>query len=365
MSIVQNNHNANLLNTLPNHTPIVNIDLVDSNGAVAGIDVKNAPNKLFVPIDNNIYNHKLSPRTLEFYCQLAYLIIAYPKLKLSILKIQSLIFQYTNKKINKNSINKYLKTLETKGLLSRSSIYLVAHKVCVTPQEQLQTSLSEVIKSNVYHVPKSCYTNFYILAYNHDTARCSLVLELYFASKPYNWHRPSKVCKDLNITRKTYYKYLQELVAKGIIKKNKVNYKKNIYINSKRQIHIKISLEIQSTRAWYRNDEWYEKKKLKKEMIAQNLIKKTAHSRIWYFSKMGAIMEQYHINYIPLFNNYDPEDAYKIVQSLFQQYGYNIKAALIVSALQKGYNWTKIVDNEHAKIKRSEAKQLVHTCYHR
>ena len=364
----ETNHNANLLNTLPNHTPIVNIDLLDGNGNVAGIDVKNAPTKLFVPIDNNIYNHKLSPRTLEFYCQLAYLILAYPKVRLSILKIQSLIIEYTNKKINKNSINKYLKTLGSKGLLSRNSTCLVLHKVMVTPTEQLESIFIEDVKSNIYQAPKVRYTNFYILAYNHDTTRCSLVLELYFASKPYNWHRPSKVCKDLNITLKTYYKYLRELVSKNIIKKNKVNYKKNIYINSKRELHKKISIDIQSTREWYLNDEWYEKRKLKQQKIERGEQKPTAHSRIWYFSKMGPIMSKYGINYIPLFDSYDPDIAYTIVEELIEQYrrkSLPVNASMIVAALKMGYNSIKIADREHAKFKREESKMDVFTWAHR
>ena len=366
MHILHNKHNANLLNTLPNHTPIVNIDLLDGNGNVAGIDAKNAPNKLFVKIDNNILNQGLKPRVLEFYILLTYLIISYPKDRLSILKIQSLIIKYTNKKINKNTINTYLKTLIKKGLLYRSSIYLVAPRV--GSDVDCSNYSIEHYDSNHYQAPKTRFTPFYILAYNHDTAPCELVLELYFASKPYMWHRPSLVCKELNICRKTYYKLLRELITKNIITKTKESYKKNLYENTNRLRLKEESTDIQDHRYYEVGDVWYEKRKLRKEKLARGEIQKTAHSRSWYASKMGPIMNEFGINYIPMFDDYDPDDAFRIVMELKEQYrriAKPINAPMVVTALKKGYNWTKIKDRDHAKLKREEAKKEVFTWIHR
>ena len=174
-------HNANLLNTLPASAPIVNFVDYDEFGEPAEYHEKNAPAKLFVLIDNDIYNQGLSIRTLEFYCQLMYLIISYPKIKLTILTIQSLIVKHTGKKINKNSINKYLKTLQSQGLIYRDSIYWVAPRISNNgPEQDLKT-----VSKNTFYQPKDCFTPFYITAYNTDTVTCTLALELYFASKYY------------------------------------------------------------------------------------------------------------------------------------------------------------------------------------
>ena len=221
MHRVETKHNANLLNTLPASAPIVNFVTRDELGEAVEYNENIAPNKLYVLIDNNITEQGLSIRTVEFYCLLTYLIIAYPSVKLTILKIQSLLLEHTKIKINKNSINKYLNTLLTLGLLSRSSNWLVAHSIgdnCSISREQKEMELKN-IKCNTFYGPKNNFKAFYITAYNLDTVRCTLALELYLASKAYNQHRPSKVCKDLNISRKTYYKLLKELLSKGIITK--------------------------------------------------------------------------------------------------------------------------------------------------
>ena len=94
MSTDQSNHNANLLNTLPAHTPIVNFVTRDEHGEAVEYNENIAPNKLFVLIDNNIYSQGLSIRAVEFYCLLTYLIISYPEIKLTILKIQFIYFLY-------------------------------------------------------------------------------------------------------------------------------------------------------------------------------------------------------------------------------------------------------------------------------
>ena len=221
MHRVETKHNANLLNTLPASAPIVNFVTRDELGEAVEYNENIAPNKLYVLIDNNITEQGLSIRTVEFYCLLTYLIISYPEIKLSILKIQSLILEHTKIKINKNSINKYLNTLLSLGLLSRSSNWLIAHSIgdnCSISREQKEMELKN-IRCNTFYAPKNKFKAFYITAYNLDTVRCTLALELYLASKAYNQHRPSKVCKDLNISRKTYYKLLKELLSKGIITK--------------------------------------------------------------------------------------------------------------------------------------------------
>jgi hypothetical protein len=71
-------------------------------------------------------------------------------------------------------------------------------------------------------------------------------------------------------------------------------------------------------------------------------------------------MEEYGINYIPAFDNYDPKDAFLIVQELkaqYVKYGGNLNAAIVVRAVLDAYNWTKIVDRRHNKLKRDELKE--------
>jgi hypothetical protein len=379
MPSFETKHNANLPNTLPNSCPIVNFIERDEDGVAVVYDVKNAPKKLFVKIANSIYQQGLSLRTLEFYCQLVYLIYSEPNTRLSILKIQSRINYYTAKNPNKDTINQYLKTLISIGLIIRVGKFLYAPSNPPLPRRCRETTevapitsklnddyetsntsnwcnlletnriKEECIHHNIYQEPKNNYTPFYITAYNNDTVSCTLALELYLASHPYNRHRPSKVCKDLNISRKTYYKYLRELVQKKIVNKIQLTYNCNHYINHNRIRLQEESMEIKSGRYYYRKEEWKQKAKTK-----------TAHSRLWYASPMGRIMQEYKINYIPAFDNYDPYNAYKIVKTLFEQYGYNIKAPLIVRGILDDYNWIKIVDREHAKFKREQARERMY-----
>ena len=312
----QINHNANLPNTLPKSTPIVNFIHRYDNGEYSGYSEKNAPSKLFVKIDNNIFKQGLSLRQLEFYCLLMYLIISYPEIRLSILKIQSLILKYTNKKRDKNTINSYLKTLTTKGLLYRSSQYLIAPKVRSSVELNIealpennsdQMNFGEVITKNTFYAPSNCYTSFYINAYNDDTATCTLGLELYLGSKPYNYHRPSFVCKELNITAKTYYKHLKELLNKNIVRKYAVRHRMNHYKNTNRIRLIDEADNIRISREMDRD--WDYKEKRRKRLEAKK--NKTAHSRLWYGSEMGKYMDAYKINYIQSFESIPIDVAVK------------------------------------------------------
>ena len=348
------NHNANLPNTLPKSTPIVNLFTYDEEGEIAGYDVKNAPNKLFVNIDNNIDKQGLTIRQIEFYCQLMYLIISYPKIKLSILKIQSLIFKYTNKKKDKNTINTYINILLTKGLLIRVGAYLVAPKL--GSNYDTSNIFNNEVKSNIYQVPKKCFTPFYILVYTEDTVTGSLALELYLASKYYKFHRPSKVCKDLNISRKTYYKLLKELLSKNIITKTKRDFKTNFYTNSDRVRLNEESRHIQSDRESDRDFEYQLMRAKRKEQKLKQQANKTEHSKLWYGSPMGKIMKEFKVNYIHAFEGYDPFIAYEIVQVIKEQYGNNLTAPLIVSAIKNNYNGIRITDRKHEKFKRDQAR---------
>ena len=351
MTYVQIKHNANLPNTLPKGTPIVNFVTRDDNGEYTGYSEKNAPSKLFVKIDNNILKQGLSIRQLEFYCQLMYFIISYPDVRLSILKIQSLILKFTGKKRDKNTINTYLKTLQQKGLVYRSSKYLVAPKIGSIVIER--SIFDEPITKNVFHAPKKCYTEFYITAYKDDTATGTLGLEFYLASKIYNYHRPSLVCRELNITAKTYYKHLKDLTNKNIIKKYQVRHRMNHYLNTNRERLVDEAGTIRSSRD---NDrDWDFKEKIRSRLQAKK--NKTAQSRLWYGSEMGKYMEEYKINYIKHFDNIPIDVAVKITKEIIKQYGKNITPALIVSALKNDYNWINIVDREHLKVKREQARQ--------
>ena len=358
----QINHNANLPNTLPKSTPIVNFIHRYDNGEYSGYSEKNAPSKLFVKIDNNIFKQGLSIRQLEFYCQLMYFIISYPDVRLSILKIQSLILEFTGKNRDKNTINSYLKTFQQKGLIYRSSLFIIAPKVRSSVELNIealpesnaeQINFGEVITKNQFHAPTKCYTEFYITAYNDDTESGTLGLEFYLASKIYNYHRPSLVCKELNITPKTYYKHLKELTKKNIVKKYKVRHRMNHYLNTNRERLVDEAGTIRSSRDNERD--WDFKEKIRSRLQAKK--NKTAHSRLWYGSEMGKYMEEYKVNYIKDFESIPIDVAVKITKAIIKQYGKNITPALIVSALKNDYNWINIVDREHLKVKRDQARK--------
>ena len=351
----QRNHNANLPNTLPNRTPIVNLLIKrDEEGEIVGYDVKNAPAKLFVNIDNNIYKQGLTLRQVEFYCQLMYLIISYPKIKLSILKIQSLIFKYTGKKKDKNTINTYLNTLLSKGLLFRAGPYLIAPKI--GSNYDPSNIFNDEVKSNIYQAPKVCFTTFYITSYNSDTISGLLTLELYLASKYYKFHRPSLVCKELNISRKTYYKLLKELLNKNIVTKTKRDHKTNFYTNTDRTRLKEETRHIQSDRETDRDYEYQLMRAKRREAKLKRQQNQTEHSRLWFGSPMGKIMKEFKVNYIQAFEGYDPFIAYEIVQVIKEQYGSNLTAPLIVSAIKNNYNGIRITDRKHEKFKRDQAR---------
>jgi DNA-binding Lrp family transcriptional regulator len=353
MLSVETLHNANLPNTVSDSTPIVNfIDRGEGNGA--SYDVKNAPPKLFVKISNRIYDQGLTPREIEFYCFLVYFMYSEPNTRLSILVLRALIIKQAGQSINKDTINIYLNTLISKGLIIRIGKFYYAPLIplasMVARSDGSWSNNSYIpteLSNNIYIEPQDNYTPFFITAYNHNTTRASLALELYLASNPYNRHRPSKVCKDLNISRKTYYKYLNELLEKKIIKRVHISYNHNQYLNSYRLILWNDYIEVQEARYYYQGHDWRSKKQAA-----------TAHSRLWFASPMGAIMKDYKINYIKAFDNYNPQDAYLIVKDLFNQYGPNIQAPLIVRAILDAYNWIKIQDRRHAKIKKEQAKLL-------
>ncbi len=333
MQALENNHNANLLYTVSDITPVVNY--YDRLEDYTDYRLEHCPDKLFVKIPNSIQQQELSLRVLEFYCQFSYLVYAYPQVNLSTLRIQSLIVQYTTIKLSKNTITKYLGILKSKNLIKRVG------KWYVVDNKDIENSL---VNNNIHTTAKGNFTHFFITIYNTNTIKGSMALELYMASKPYYHHRPNKVCKDLNISRKTYYKYLKEVVSKKIVTKIKFNnnYDKYRYANSYRKILLNDYNDIKETRYIYQGFTWHDR------------IKCKTKTRKWYESKMGPIMKQYGIKYIKAFDNYDPLDAYDIAQSIINQYGLSANAAIIVKGIISYYNWIKIVDNRHARIKYLE-----------
>jgi hypothetical protein len=381
-------HNANLPHIVSESTPIVNYIERLGEGS-AHYDVSLAPNKLFVKIPNSIFEFHLKPRLLEFYCLLSYLCYSAPEQELPILTIRSEIIRYTNIKINKDSINTYLNDLQELGLIKRIGKHytIIPNPPCIVPEKGRMSTdtgyrrcrestevapITSKVNRNIYTQPKTNYTPFYITIYNHNTKQGSMALEFYLASKPYNRHYPDKVCTDLNISRKTYYTYLQDLITKKIVQRHKLNYKTYHYTNDYRIILYDDSVQVMEARYDYRKLGWEEDKQRKQELqrskakvgeLLTNYI--TPHSRQWFKSPMARIMQEYGINYIQAFNAWDPKDAYLIVQELEQQYrisGTKLTAALIVKGIQNAYNWTKIIDRIHAKRKREEHKEYIRSC---
>jgi hypothetical protein len=361
-------HNANLLNTVPDSCPVVNCCVVKStpiidyihrydDGESAWYKVDYAPSKLFVKVTNSIYDYQLHPRLLEFYCLMSYLCYSLPDTELPILTIRELINQFTGININKNSINTYLNDLISLGLIKRVGKFYNIH------EPKLETSLEVSTKNpkkNYYHNPNKNWTPFYITIYNTDTRFGSMAVEMYLASKAYNYHHPEVVCKDLNISHKTYYTYLKDLITKRIVRRHKLSYKCYHYTHDYRLVLWNDYESVMESRYEKNNMNWKEMKENRKQKKLFQGNTKTAHSRHWYQSPMGRVMKDYGINYHPKFNNYNPEDAYLIVQELEQQYrcsGGKLNAAMIVRGILEAWNWTKIQDRIHAKLKRAEAME--------
>jgi predicted transcriptional regulator len=402
-------HNANLHQILPEQASIVNNQkTVDACSAsldvsLADTEVTNPkPDKLFVKIDNAIYNYLLKPRLLEFYCLLSYLVFNYPRTELPILTIQSLILKHRGYKMSKNTINKYLNVLIELGLIKRVQKYYIISNLrgnggvpliqeggansdgsCINglyrtlnsssissldtsnlcnlrpiqatslakedPQSAsclrswIAPSKTEVVQ-NMITLPKDNYTPFYITPYTKNPKSGSLTLELYLASKPYDRHRPSKVCRDLNISRKTYYTYLRDIISKSLVKRIKLSYNNYHYTHDYRLVLWAESCD-RMKGVYERNKIEWQKTKPKNSVN---------NSRRWYVSSMARVMKQYGVNYIKAFDCYNPEDAYAIVLELEKQYDKFYKpltAAIIVKGIISAYNWTKIVDKRHAEVK--------------
>jgi predicted transcriptional regulator len=365
MNIFQPTHNANLLNTVPDSCPVVNDCVVKStpvidyihrydDGESAWYKVDYAPSKLFVKVTNSIYDYQLHPRLLEFYCLMSYLCYSLPTEELPILKIRELINQFTGININKNSINTYLNDLISLGLIKRVGKFYHIH------EPKLETSLEVSTKNpkkNFYFNPTVKWTPFYITIYNTDTKFGSMAVEMYLASKAYNYHHPEEVCKDLNISRKTYYTYLKDLISKRIVRRHRLSYKCYHYTHDYRLVLWNDYESIMESRYELNDMNWKEMKAKRLQTRLDRGKTTTAHSRHWYQSAMGRVMKDYGINYHPRFNNYNPEDAYLIVQELEQQYrcsGGKLNASIIVRGILEAWNWTKIQDRIHAKRKRSE-----------
>jgi hypothetical protein len=410
-------HNANLHQTLPEQAPIVNnttstVDKCISCSAAVDVSLADTTppatktvtktDKLFVKIDNLIFNYYLHPRLLEFYCLMCFFTFAYPNCELPILTIQTLILEHTRINWNKDTINKYINDLIELDLISRNQKYYTitdlstiallpvtppipldkrvdrmdgscinslyknkSHKtVSSTDTSNLTNSrrftppsYQEGIKGqrglvgNNITQPKSKYTIFHITIYNRITKAGSAGLEFYMASKINNEHRPTKVCKDLSICRKTYYTYLADIVSSKVVQKTKLSYDSYHYTHDYRLLLWSNCVDLMSNKYKSQAVIW-EKSKAKKEFIRSN------NSRRWYASDMAKVMKKYNINYIKAFNNYKPADAYDIVQELELQYSKwnkTLNAKLVVKAILNNYNWIKIVDKRHTIIKQGLA----------
>jgi hypothetical protein len=363
MTRVQPNHNANLLNTVPDSCPVVNNSVVKStpvidyvhrysDGESAMYKVDYAPSKLFVKVTNSIYDYQLHPRLLEFYCLMSYLCYSLPTEELPILKIRELIKQFTGININKNSINTYINDLQDLELIKRVGKFYLIHE----PTKSIEIKNP---KKNYYFNPDKNWTPFYITIYNTDTKFGSMAVEMYLASKAYNYHHPEVVCKDLNISRKTYYTYLKDLINKRIVRRHKLTYKCYHYTHDYRLVLWSDYESVMESRYEKNNMNWKEMKAKRLQSRLNRGKTTTAHSRHWYQSSMGRVMKDYGINYFKAFDNFDPKDAYLIVQELEQQYrcsGGKLNAAMIVRGILEAWNWTKIQDRIHNKRKRVEAK---------
>jgi predicted transcriptional regulator len=344
-------HNANLHQTLPQSTSIVNCNIADvvdtaSVGGSIADTVKNKvipkpfKDKLFVKISNLIYNYLLKPRLLEFYCLLSYLVYCYPTTKLPILTIQSLALEHTGIKMSKNTINKYLNNLIELGLISRNNkFYTITN---------LQNPESYTVIQNNYTQPNKNYTPFFITIYIKNIKQGSVAIELYLASKAYSKHRPTKVCRELNISRKTYYTYLKDIVSTSVVKRIKLDYKNYHYTHDYRLKQWSDSIDIMNGNYKTQGELWEKSKP----------TKTATNSRKWFTSSMAQVMKDYRINYIKAFDNYNPDDAYAIVKELEKQYkkiNKPLTAKIIVKGILLGYNWVKIVDRRHELLKQGIA----------
>jgi predicted transcriptional regulator len=298
--------------------------------------------------------------------------------------------------MSKNTINKYLNNLIDLGLIVRSGKYYIITDLTgssVIPLDKRvdcseqdgswsnglyrslnssrvssldtsnfcnlrpvqATSLAKedsICSANMITLPKDNYTPFYITQYSKKPKSGSLALELYLASRPYTKHRPKKVCEDLNISRKTYYTYLQDIVSKKMVKRIKLSCNNYHYTHDYRLVLWAESSDKMNSNYIKNGLEW-EAKRLKR------LNSRSSNCKRWYASPMLRVMKQYGINYIQALEGYSPDDAYAIVVELEKQYKTfhrPLTAALIVKGILSAYNWTKIVDRRHEEVKASMFK---------
>jgi hypothetical protein len=359
----ESSHNANLPVTIAQNGRIVNgfgyitdepvsydqeiIDNVNDN-----IDhqfeietAEQSASVLFVKVSNNIFEYDLPPNIIEFYMVLGLVIKMKPNFRFSYRKIVTAYKAITHNNIDKKSVNKYVKILESKGLLSigTNKNYHLGIGINIQNSEY-----------NHYQEPVGCYTPFYRKIYQENLTKTEVVLDHYIATTPYKRLRRTKVTKDVNISLSTYNIVLRSLRVKNIIYRN-VIINKNIRFK-------KMFFYYSPMRNRLLRD--YEDNKIirfvdkREELYNKNLNKKTVHkSKHWYVGLMGEYMKRYKIKYIRAFDNYNVQDAYDIIKELENQNRKNNKyiltAPIVVKAILEAWNWDSIVSRRHEKFKQT------------
>jgi predicted transcriptional regulator len=358
-------HNANLPVTIAPNGRIVNaitnpvieegydLDIIDS-ATEAVLDNwdkltrEHQASVLFVKIDNSIFNFNLKPKVIELYILLAYIIMAKPKFRFSYRAIAKEYKSITKRSIDKDTVNLYVSILVSKNLLKKGK-----NKNYILGTSLVLMEVSDDYESNYYQVPKNKYTPFYIKIYLDNLTKNEVILDHYIATLNYKNLRPSKVTKEVNISMSTYFRLLRSLRAKNIIYRsyilnNNIRYKRMYFYYSIKRDHLMKDYENDKISRWFD----------KRDEVLESLHRPKKHkSKYWFVGEMGERMKKYGIKYIPMFNNYELQDALDIIKELERQSQKSTKymklnAAIVVKAIKEAWNWDRIVARRHDEVKR-------------
>jgi predicted transcriptional regulator len=363
----ESSHNANLPVTIAPNGRIVNaitnpvieegydLDIVeDAKESVFDnwdkLTREHQASVLFVKISNDIFKFNLKPKVIELYILLAYIIMAKPKFRFS---YRAICYEYeliTKRRIDKDTVNLYVSILVSKNLLKKGK-----NKNYILGTSLSDSEVSDDFDNNHYQVPKNRYTPFYIKIYLDNLSKNEVVLDHYIASLAYKNLRPSKVTKEVNISLTTYFKLLRSLRTKNIIYRSyifnkNIKYKKMYFYYSIKRDHLLKD---------YENDKIYRWIDKRDEVLEAIHRPKKHKSKYWFVGEMGQYMKKYGIKYIPMFNNYDLQDALDIIIELERQNQKSSKyiklnAAIVVKAIKEAWNWDRIVSRRHDAVKKIE-----------
>ncbi len=318
---------------------IENIILAKFAGNDGVVNVNLFGRKQYVKISNAVFELKLKPKVLEFYCILAYITYSDTQAKLS---IRSLAKQYellTHKSIDKDTVHRYLTTLISKGLVVRNSVHRNYLSVGYNIELIIKSDLQNIIntrKNNFYLEPNNKWTPYYI---GMAGTGGKSVLELLIGSVTYTTHNIKHLASKLSTSPTTIYKHLKQLISEQVILRTKklinstkfqINFTplyKYRYHNTLREAYTEFNERLRLSKNEYK----YHLAVLKNRKVS------IAPSRKWFVGKIGYYMNKYKIKLNKTLLNFSISDVILQIEKLEDAIGEGLNAKIIVSALTKYY----------------------------